>query len=220
MAAFVPNRNLSTNPRVYHSGKHNTHLADIALNYNEFLADYNTLKAALEAEPFTTSIPLSAFREVDANGDVANIAANGGILASDTTPIYQSLSPASDADNALVVHWASSNNDVIGVNVVLDADVNVDSDIVVHFRIVSGGTNDAVGFSMESFFNEGDSKITDVSGTNQTTTWAEVTATIAAADVPAGAQTLTINLVPNAHTNDLMKMSSCWITGVKSRTLA
>ncbi len=220
MAAFAPSRNLSVNPQAYKSGRHSINLADIALNYNELFADYNTLKLALEAEPFTVSIPLSAFREVDANGDVSNIAANGGVLASDTTPIYESLAQGSDGDNALVLHWASSNNDVIAVNVVLDAAVNVAADLVVHFRIVSGSTADAQGFSMESFFNEGDTKITDTSGTNQTTTWEEVTATIAAADIPTGARTLTINLVPNAHTNDLMKMSSCWVTGVKSRTLA
>ncbi|MFH2098180.1 MAG: hypothetical protein ABIJ95_01625, partial [Pseudomonadota bacterium] len=78
-------------------------------------------------------------------------------------------------------------------------------------RIVSGGTTNAVGFTVDSWFNEGDTKVTDTSGTNQTATWAEKTATIAAADVPAGAQTMTVSLTPVAHTTDTLALSAAWL---------
>ena len=51
----------------------------------------------------------------------------------------------------------------------------------------------------------------DTSETNQTATWAEKIATIAAADVPSGAQTLTVGLTPAAHTTDIMYLSAVWI---------
>ena len=39
----------------------------------------------------------------------------------------------------------------------------------------------------------------------------EKTITIDAADVPAGAQTLTVELTPGAHTSDTIVMSALWI---------
>jgi len=41
--------------------------------------------------------------------------------------------------------------------------------------------------------------------------YAELTITIAAADVPAGAQTLTVELTPGAHTTDTVVLSSIWV---------
>jgi hypothetical protein len=53
--------------------------------------------------------------------------------------------------------------------------------------------------------------VADTSETNQTATYAEKIATIAAADVPAGAQTLTVGLTPAAHTTDIMYLTALWI---------
>ena len=153
-------------------------------------------------------ISLMSFREA-VNFDVLNIAANGGILASDTTPVLDAINVATDGAQRLL--WASSNNDQVIVQISLPPDVNKAKDIVLHLRIVSGGTTDAVGFTLDSFFNEGDTKVIDTSGTNQTVTYAEVVATIAAADIPAGAQTLTIGLTPVAHTNDSMALGAAWL---------
>jgi hypothetical protein len=161
----------------------------------------------LSAQRFL-NIQLDNFKETT-NFDVGAIAANGGVLASDTTPVRDAINAATDGCQRLL--WAASNNDQVTTQLALPPDLDVTADIVVHFRIVSGGTTDAVGFTVDSFFNEGDTKVVDTSGTNQTTTYAEVTATIAASDVPAGAQTLTIGLTPVAHTTDTLAMSACWI---------
>jgi hypothetical protein len=153
-------------------------------------------------------VPLTALREV-ATMAVGNAAANGGVLASDTTPILQPINGATDGCQEIV--WAASNNDVVAFSIPLPPDLDDTADLVLHTRIVSGGTTDAVGFSVDSWFNEGCTKITDTSQTNQTATWAEKTTTIAAADVPAGAQTMTIGLTPVAHTTNTLALSAVWL---------
>ena len=82
---------------------------------------------------------------------------------------------------------------------------------VVGDEIVANAGTDAVGFTVDTFFNEGDTKVVDTSGTNQTVTPAEVTTTIAAADIPSGAQTITMGLTPIAHGNDTMALFAVWI---------
>ena len=158
-------------------------------------------------------LPLPSWREAT-NFDVANIAANGGVLASDSTPILEAINAATDGCQRLL--WAASNGDQIIAQVPLPPDLDTGKDIVLSFRIVSAGTTDAVGFTVDSFFNEADTKLVDTSGTNQTATYAVVTATIAASDIPAGAQTLTIGLTPVAHTTDTLAMTSARVTYTKS----
>lgn len=153
-------------------------------------------------------VPLTTLREAT-NFDVANAAGNGGVLASDTTPILSAINDATDGCQML--SWAASNSDQVIFQTPLPPDLDDTADMVVHFRTKSAGTTDAVGFTVDSFFNEGDTKVTDTSETNQTTSWAEKIATIAAADVPAGAQTLTIGLTPAAHTTDIMYCSAVWL---------
>ncbi len=153
------------------------------------------------------SIPLNTFRETT-NFDVGDIAANGGILASDTTPVLDAINAATDGCQRIL--WASSDVTQIVFQTSLPPDFDTSANLVLHTRIVSGGTANAVGFTVDSFFNEGDSKVTDTSGTNQTTTYTEVTTTIALADIPSGAQTVTIGLTPVSHGTDTLALSAAW----------
>lgn len=153
-------------------------------------------------------VPLHILRETTTL-NVGNIAANGGLLASDTTPVLAAINGATDG--CQVVTWVASNNDQVTFQTPLPPDLDLTADIVVHFRFKSGGTTNAVGFTLASYFNEGDTAVADTSETNQTTTYAEKIATIAAADVGAGGQTLTIGLTPAAHTTDTMVLSAIWI---------
>lgn len=154
-------------------------------------------------------IPLTSLREVSSFA-VGNAAAIGGVLASDTTPV---LGPAvaSPLDGCQVVSWVKQNVDAVMFQVPLPPDINEGADLVIHMRIKSGGTTDAVGFTSKAYFNEGDTEVADTGQTNQTTTWAEKLITIAAADVPAGAQTLTVQLTPAAHNTDALYLSALWI---------
>jgi hypothetical protein len=140
---------------------------------------------------------------------VGAIAAACGVLGSDTTPILKPINGATDGCQN--IEWVESNNDPVIFQVPLPPDLDDEADIVVHTRVKSAGTTDAVGFTVDSWFNEGDTKVVDTSETNQTATWAEKITTIAAADVPAGAQTLTVSLTPVAHTTDHMYLSAVWL---------
>jgi predicted RecA/RadA family phage recombinase len=153
-------------------------------------------------------IPLTTLREATSMA-VGNIAANGGVLASDTTPILKPINGGTDGCQEL--EWVASNNDQVLFSTPLPPDLDDGADLVLHARIKSEGTTDAVGFTVDSWFNEGDTKVVDESETNQTATWAEKITTIAHADVPAGAQTLTVGLTPVAHTTDKMYCSSVWL---------
>lgn len=157
-------------------------------------------------------VPLTCLREITSN-DIPNAAGNGGVLASDTTPILEYVN--GDTDSCLRLDWASSNNDPVAFSIPLPPDLDTSSDLEIHLRIASGGTTDAVGFDVDSFFNEGDSKVEDASGTNQTTSYTEVTATVAAADIPAGAQTISVELTPVAHTTDAMYCTAVWLEYTK-----
>jgi len=162
----------------------------------------------LLTRPRYVGIPLNTFREATAF-DVGAIAANGGVLASDTTPVLDAINGATDGCQRLL--WAASNNDQVVTSVPLPPDIDTSKDLKLHFRIASGGTTDAVGFTIATFFNEGDTSVADSSGTNQTTSYAEVTATISSADVPNDARVMTIGLTPAAHTTDTMAMTACWL---------
>ena len=140
--------------------------------------------------------------------NVPNASGNGGILASDTTPILAAINGGTDGCQALT--WAANNNDQVVFQIPLPPDLDDTKDMVLHCRIKSGGTTNAVGFTVESFFNEGDTKVSDTTGTNQTTTIAEVVATIAHADIPSDAQILTVGLTPVAHTTDTMVLTGLW----------
>jgi hypothetical protein len=150
-------------------------------------------------------IPLNTLREATAFA-VGNVEANGGVLASNTTPILAPINGATDGCQTLA--WAASNGDQVVFQTPLPPDLDDAADLVLHVRIKSAGTTDAVGFTVDSFFDEGDTKVVDTTATNQTATWAEKIATIGAADVPSGAQTLTIGLTPGAHTTDIMYLSA------------
>lgn len=153
-------------------------------------------------------VPLTALREVASNA-IPNTAANGGLLASDTTPILNLTN--GDTDSALRLSWAASNSDAVTFQVPLPPDLDEANAVEVHFRAAMSGAVDTPVISADSFFNEGDTKVEDDSAAVTGTTYAEYTITIAAGDVPAGAQTLSCELTPGAHTTDALYITSVWV---------
>ena len=154
-------------------------------------------------------IPLFSLREATAF-DVANIAGNGGVLASDTTPILEAINAGTNGCQRLT--WATGNVDQVIAQIPLPPDLNVGADVVVHARVASAASNDIPSFTVESFFNEDDSKVTDTLAAGAATSdYAEITQAIAASDVPAGAQTLTVGFTPASHDTDIFYLSALWI---------
>jgi hypothetical protein len=129
-----------------------------------------------------------------------------GLIGSTTTPVLEPINGATAGCQRL--RWASSNNTVVAFQVPLPSTLDDTKAITLSVRIASGGTTDAVGFTVTSYFGETGAAVSDTTTTNQTTTYTTCTATIAASDVPAGARTMTVTLTPVAHTSDAMDLSA------------
>ena len=151
-------------------------------------------------------VPLASLFESDATNLVA-------LLGIATTPAIDMAN--GDTDSGIVVTWVSSNSDAIIFQVPLPPAFNPAADLVIHFRAKSGGATDTPTIASDAYFNEGDTKVEDVSSALGAA-FAENTITIAAADIPAGAQTLTVELTPGAHTTDTVVISSIWIEHTNS----
>lgn len=167
-----------------------------------------TVEAAL-AEVFThiqsaqslIPVPLATLLETDATNVVA-------YLGAATTPVLDMAN--GDTDSGLVVTWVASNSDPVLFQVPLPPNLNTSADLVLHLRAKSGGATDTPTIASDAYFNEGDTKVEDVSSALGAA-YAENTITIAAADIPAGAQTLTVELTPGAHTTDTVVLSALWV---------
>lgn len=152
-------------------------------------------------------VSLASVRELS-SGSFINAAGNGGLLASDSTPILDTIN--GDTDGAWRINWASSNNDPVGFQVPLPPDLDASSDVEIHLRAAMESTTDTPVISADTYFNEGDTKVEDDS-TALDDSYTEKTITVAAADVPAGAQTMSVELTPGAHTTDALYITAIWV---------
>lgn len=166
-----------------------------------------TVEAAL-AEAFTHIQSAQSFIPIPLATVLESDATNATALTGATTPVFDMAN--GDTDSGLVLTWVASNSDAIIFQTPLPPNLDVASDVVVHFRAKSGGATDTPTVASDAYFNEGDTKVEDTSSALGAA-YAENTITIAAADVPAGAQTLTVELTPGAHTTDTIVLSAIWI---------
>ena len=153
---------------------------------------------------FRGTIPLSLhlFREVTSAGAVGNIAAIGGVLASDTTPVMG----AAATSEAHVIIWAAANADIIQTSVPLPEDFDGRDDVYLDLFVrtdnTGGGSIEAASFSVLTSWDNA-AQVTDTATDSvPATTSHVVTATISAADIPDNASYVNIQLVPGTHAND------------------
>lgn len=158
-------------------------------------------------------VPLATLREVSSN-TIPNAAGNGGLLASDTTPILATTN--GDTDSALRLAWAAANVDPVIFQVPLPPDLDEASAVEIHLLAAMEAANDTPVISADSYFMVGDTKVEDDSTAVTGATPAEYTITIAAGDVPAGAQTLTVELTPGAHGTDALYVYAVWVEYVRA----
>lgn len=158
-------------------------------------------------------LPLTSWREVVSN-DIAALATagttgSGGVLATDTTPTLEFVN--GDTDSQIRILWAAGNAHALARQITLPPDVDLTQDIVLHFRGEMADSNDAPVLDVDSFFNEGDTKVEDATGV-----WGpspnDRTATIAAADIPSTAVTLSVEITPGTHATDTMALYASWLT--------
>lgn len=141
-------------------------------------------------------VPLTAFREVDSSGDVGNAAAIGGVLASDTTPIFEA-----DAAEAMDIRWAANDVDIIAAQVALPPNFDGTQDVTINLLVQASGTSNAPSFSILTNW-DGGSQVTDTAAGSASAAKQTITATVAAADIADTAQFLSMQIVPGAHGTD------------------
>lgn len=169
-----------------------------AANVEAALAEiYQHIKTANACMP---GVSLCLLREIDASGDVSNIAANGGILASDTTPIFRS-----GATEGFEVSWAAGNVDPVQLEIPVPQDLDDTANVTVDLLVKSGATN-AATFTVNSTWDHGTQVADTATDGAQSASYHKITATIAAADIPAGATSLSIQLIPAAHATDAIDL--------------
>lgn len=157
-------------------------------------------------------LSLHDFREADANADVGAIAANGGILASDTTPIMRGASGLISQE----ISWAAGNADPIVCQIALPSNFDGRNDVLVDLWGYSGTTN-PVAFTVASSW-DGGATVSDTATGLASATSHKLTATIAAPDIPDGASFLTLLLTPAAHATDAMQLQAARIRYVDRTT--
>lgn len=172
------------------------------------------------AQKFWVPVPFAAMREVVSNdlSGTTSIGAAGSAGIAITSLLHKHSTPAleftnADTDSAMRLHWAASNSDAVAFQVPLPPHLDPSEDLAIKFYGSMAGTTDSVVVASDAFFDVGDTKVEDNSGTVSTVTNALYTITIASADIPIGARTVSVELTPGAHTTDAMYMYSCWVEG-------
>jgi hypothetical protein len=155
---------------------------------------------------FREQLPVSLddFRECDANGDVGAIAANGGILASDTTPILRGANTLISQE----LSWAASNSDPIRAQFSLPENFDGRDDVLVEMW-VNSGTTDAASMVVGTSWDAG-ATVTDTAddAATKSATTHKITARIAAADIPDSPSSLTLLITPPAHTTNAIQLTN------------
>ena len=181
-------------------------VAGVVNDVGVMLAPAGSQPGSLRA-PGTIVLPIANARELVTN-EYVNTAGNAGALSNDTTPLLEAVNPGTDQASRLV--WAAGNTDKIAWPVVLPADLDSAQDVTVHAMALSGGATDTPALAVEAFFGVGDSDAGGNTGA-LSSTLAEVTATIAAADVPAPPNFATITLAPGTHATDSVILYGVWL---------
>lgn len=161
--------------------------------------------ACMSAEQGTygyIKVPLGLCKECDANGDVGDLAAHGGILASDSTPAFQAAATTEQAEIA----WVASNSDAIVAEVPVPEDFDGTQAVLAQAQVVAG-TTDAFSATIDTTW-AGGTLVADTLAGSALATVHQATATIAAADVADSPDTVTIKITPGAHTTDAFLLRS------------
>jgi predicted RecA/RadA family phage recombinase len=181
------------------SGVTTTKIADAAVT---------AAKLTTTMQKGTIHIPITGLREVSSNA-VQNLAAHGGILASDSTPTLARVNGATDKQ--LRVGWAASNVDELTAQFVYPPDLDDTATLTVNILAAMAGASDTPVMAIGYFEGVGDTNAGGNTAAITGTTVAKYSVTIAAADVGAYPQPVSISLVPAAHGTDICYLYGCWI---------
>ncbi len=159
----------------------------------------------------TIPLDITTMREIATN-DTQNLAAHGGLLASDSTPNLARVNAATD--KALRVMWTAENDEEEAqfAPVAMPFDLDASEDVTFHALMAMEDTNNTPTVDVQVFDGLGDTEMGGATGAVTGTAIAEYTVTIANANIggpPTGF--FNIVLVPGAHANDDLYLYAAWL---------
>lgn len=177
--------------------------------------DYSAANKTLQLRVFDGAGPraqvldIAGLRDIASNA-IQNLAAHGGILASDSTPILERVNGATD--KALRVKWAASDsNEAQFPPIPMLPGMNGATDITLHLLAKMSGATDTPTIDVQVYDAIGD---TEMGGATAalSSSLQELTVTLAAANLsghPSGF--LNVSLVPGTHTTDAIELYAAWL---------
>lgn len=159
-------------------------------------------------------IPLDILsaREIDTN-DFENLAAHGGVLATDSTPILERVDSATDKTARLL--WAAADvAEVQFAPVVKPPDFDPSQDMIFHGMFEKDANANAFAVDVQVFDGIGDTEMGGVTP-DFTQLLAEYEVTIAAADLSGAPGFFTVSLIPEAHAGDVLRLYAAWLSYVR-----
>lgn len=154
-------------------------------------------------------LDITALREI-ASDEIQNLAAHGGILALDSTPILERV--ATSTDKALRVVWGAGDQTEVQFPPVMMAPFfDAATDVTIHLLAKMNASGDTPTIDVQVFDAIGD---TEMGGPTAalSVTLAELTVTLANADIsghPLGF--FNISLVPGTHATQLVELYGAWM---------
>lgn len=152
---------------------------------------------------FHKTIPLSLFDfRLATTGDVGDTTANGGLFSSNTAPALSGTGSTVSQQ----LNWATGSAVAILAQIALPEDFSDEDDVYVDLWVASGTTNAAtIGVVTSWNGGTGVSDSADDAATLSATAH-KITARIAAADIPAGAERVSLELTPPTHATDAIQL--------------
>lgn len=175
------------------------------------ILDANVTIAKLTATMQTgvIQLPIGQWREIVTNA-IPNTAANGGLLASDTTPILERVNGATDKQER--IDWVGGNADEIVIGgIVYPPELDDAAAIVVHILAAMSNTNDTPVIGVSFFEGIGDTNAGGNTAAITGTALTEYTVSIAHGDVGAHPKVCSIGLTPGTHATDALYVYAVWL---------
>lgn len=165
-------------------------------------------------EPVKGYIPLylTACRKVAANV-IPAIAAAGGVLASDTTPVFERVNGATD--KALRIRWALGVVEEVTWDFPYPPDLDDLSPVEVHLLAAMSGATNAPVIAVGYFEGVGDTNAGGNTAAITGTSIAEYTVTILASNIGTQPNFASVSLTPAAHGTDALYVYAAWIEYAK-----
>lgn len=163
---------------------------------------------------------LGNWREI-AGDAIQNLAAHGGLLASDSDPTLQFENGATDS--TWKASWAASSVAQIAIQVPLPPDyysaLALTLRIVAKMDLAGGSIVDTpvmnAKFYMDGIATAANAKTTGATGAISTDEYAEYSVDIDPSYIDENARTVTVILYPGAHTTDALDLCAVWLDAYK-----